>query len=155
VLIEAFNRLPVGAELWIAGDEGVDPGYVSSLRAAAGPGVRFHGALSHARVWEMLGQVDAIAVPSLWYEAFSLIVHEAFAAGRPVVASTLGALAEVVRDGVDGLSAAPGDVDAWEDALRRMCDPDLRMRLRGGIRPPLSLDEHVARLEALYAGARS
>ncbi len=113
VLIEAFNRLPAGPELWIAGDESADPAYAASLRANAGPGVRFFGALTHAQVWDMLGQVDVVAVPSLWYETFSLIAHEAFAAGRPVIASGLGALAEVVRDGVDGLSAPPGDVDAW------------------------------------------
>ena len=156
VLVEAFNRLPAGAELWIAGDESADPAYAASLRASAGPGVRFFGTLTHAQVWDVLGQVDAVAVPSLWFETFSLIVHEAFAAGRPVIASGLGALAEVVRDGVDGLSAPPGDVDAWEDALRRMSDsPDLRHRLRAGIRPPLTLDEHVAKLEVTYADALS
>jgi glycosyltransferase involved in cell wall biosynthesis len=155
-LIEAFNRLPTGSELWIAGDESADPVYAASLRASAGPGVRFFGALTHAQVWDMLGQVDVVAVPSLWYETFSLIAHEAFAAGRPVIASELGALAEVVRDGVDGLSAPPGDVDAWEDALRRMSDsPDLRDRLRAGIRPPLTLDEHVTKLEVIYADALS
>ena len=67
-----------------------DPAYVASLRANAGPGVRFFGALTHAQVWDILDQIDAVAVPSLWYETFSLIAHEAFAAGRPVIASGLG-----------------------------------------------------------------
>jgi glycosyltransferase involved in cell wall biosynthesis len=156
VLIEAFNRLPAGSELWIAGDESADPAYAASLRASAGPGVRFFGGLTHAQVWDILGQVDVVAVPSLWYETFSLIVHEAFAAGRPVIASRLGALAEVIRDGVDGLSAMPGDVDAWADALLHLSDsPDLRDRLRAGIRPPLTLEEHVMKLEAIYADALS
>jgi glycosyltransferase involved in cell wall biosynthesis len=156
VLVEAFNRLPPGPELWIAGDEATDPAYVASLRASAGPGVRFFGTLTHAQVWDMLSQVDVVAVPSLWYETFSLIVHEAFAADRPVIASGLGALGEVVRDGVDGLSVLPGDVDAWENALRRVSDSsDLRDRLRAGIRPPLTLDEHVTKLETIYADALS
>ena len=147
VLIEAFNRLPAGSELWIAGDESADPAYAASLRSNAGPGVRFFSALTHAQVWDMLGQVDAVAVPSLWYETFSLIAHEAFAAGCPVIASGLGALAEVVRDGVDGLSAPPGDVDAWADALRRMSDsPDLRDRLRG--RHPAAVHSGCACREA-------
>jgi glycosyltransferase involved in cell wall biosynthesis len=156
VLIEAFNRLPPGPELWIAGDESADLAYAVDLRASAGPGVRFFGALTHAQVWDMLGQIDVVAVPSLWYETFSLIAHEAFAARRPVIASGLGALAEVVHDGVDGLLAPPGDVDAWENALRRMSDSsDLHDRLRAGIRPPLTLDEHVTKLEAIYADALS
>jgi glycosyltransferase involved in cell wall biosynthesis len=156
VLVEAFSRLPPGPELWIAGDESADPAYAAGLRVNAGPGIRFFGALTHTQVWEILRQVGVVVIPSLWYETFSLITHEAFAAGRPVIASGLGALAEVVHDGVDGLSAPPGDVDAWENALLRMSDsPDLRDRLRAGIRPPLTLDDHVTKLEAIYVDALS
>ncbi len=151
VLIEAFNRLPDGSELWIAGDESADPAYTNSLRASAGPGVRFLGALSMAQVWDTLGQVDVVVIPSLWYETFSLIAHEAFAAGRPVAASRLGALAEVVHDGVDGLMVTPGDVAAWHRALQRLSEaPELRAKLCAGIRPPLTLQEHTTRLEAIY-----
>lgn len=151
VLVEAFKSLSPDAELWIAGDEAFDPDYSGSLRASAGPNVRFLGALSHAQVWDALGRVDAVAVPSLWYETFSLIVHEAFAAGRSVIASRLGALAEVVRDGVDGLLVTPGDVTAWQAALARLAqEPQFRRQLAAGIRPTLTLREHVGRLEAIY-----
>lgn len=152
VLIEAFNRLPPGAELWIAGDESADPAYVQQLRTLAGPGVRFLGALTRGQVWATLGQVDVVAVPALWHETFSLIVHEAFAAGRPVIASRLGALADRIQDGVDGLLVMPGDVAAWSTALRGLLDnPTACERLRAGIRPPLTLAEHVARLEEIYS----
>lgn len=154
VLVDAFNGLEGRAELWIAGDASADPAYAGELRARAGEKVRFLGPLTRQQVWECLAQVDALAVPSLWYEAFSLIAHEAFVAGVPVVASRLGALAEVVRDGVDGISAPPGDVAAWRAALQRLVDdPALLDRLRGGIRPPLSLEEHVLRLLDVYQRA--
>jgi glycosyltransferase involved in cell wall biosynthesis len=97
-------------------------------------------------------QVDVVVVPSLWYEAYSFLVSEAFAAGLPVLASRLGALADRVRDGVDGLLLPPGDIMAWRAAMQRLLDePDLLPRLRAGVRPPMTMEEHVDRLETLYA----
>ena len=113
VLIEAFERVKGEAELWVAGSEAADPAYAQRLRSAAGSRVRFMGGLSREQVWSCLAEVDVLVVPSLWYEAFSLIAHEAFVAGVPVIASRLGALAEVVHDGIDGLLVPPQDVDAW------------------------------------------
>ena len=151
VVVAAFQGLESAAELWIAGDEIADPAYVQRLRAMATPNVRFLGKLSRAAVWRTLAQVDVVVVPSLWYETFSLIVREAFAAGVPVVVSDLGALAEAVRDGVDGLRVPPGDVEAWRAALHRLLSsPELRAKLRTNIRPPVTLSEHIAHIEALY-----
>jgi len=152
VLVEAFSRLQGEAELWVAGDESFDPAYVSRLKALATPNVRFLGRLDRRGVWHTLTQVDVVVVPSLWYETFSFLISEAFAAGLPVLASRLGALADRVRDGVDGLLLPPGDVAAWRAAMQRLLDdPDLLPRLRAGVRPPMTMEEHVDRLEALYA----
>jgi glycosyltransferase involved in cell wall biosynthesis len=151
VLIEAFEQVKGEAELWIAGSEAFDPAYAHQLRLMAGPRVRFLGGLSREQVWACLAEVDVLAVPSLWYEAFSLIAHEAFVAGVPVMASHLGALAEVVRDGVDGLLVPPHDVDAWTSALQRLVDePALLERLRAGVRAPMDLRAHVRLLTDLY-----
>jgi len=152
VLVEAFSRLQGEAELWIAGDESFDPAYVSRLKALATPNVRFLGRLDRGGVWQTLTQVDVVVVPSLWYETFSFLISEAFAAGLPVLASRLGALADRVRDGMDGLLLPPGDVAAWRAAMQRLLDdPDLLPRLRAGVWPPMTMEEHVDRLEALYA----
>ncbi len=154
VLVEAFNGLRGVAELWIAGPDGQDLEYAHRVRAGAGPRVRFLGPLSHEAVWGLLAQVDALAVPSLWYETFSLIVHEAQAAGVPVLASGIGALAEAVRDGVDGLLVEPGNVAAWKCAMQGLVDnPGYLAELRRNIRQPLSLAEHASRMEAIYAHA--
>jgi glycosyltransferase involved in cell wall biosynthesis len=151
VLVEAFRGLQGACELWIAGDESFDPPYVARMRAQAVPGVRFLGRLTREQVWETLAQVDVAVVPTLWYETFSFIVSEAFAAGLPVVASRLGPLADRVRDGVDGLLLPPGDVAAWRTALQRLIsDPALLARLRANVRPPLTLEEHTEQIEALY-----
>ncbi|MBC7228164.1 MAG: glycosyltransferase family 4 protein [Thermoflexales bacterium] len=151
-LVEAFAGVQGSAELWIAGDESVEPGYVTHLRTLAGPNVRFLGRLSREEVWKTLAQVDVVVVPSLWYETYSFLISEAFAAGLPVLASRLGALADRVRDSVDGLLLPPGDVPAWRAAIQRLIDePDLLARLRANVRPPMTMEEHVAHLEALYA----
>jgi glycosyltransferase involved in cell wall biosynthesis len=151
VLIEAFTGLPEDAELWIAGDETTDPAYATHLRELASDQVRFLGKLSRAQIWETLAQVDVVVVPSLWYETFAFVVSEAFAAGVPVVASRLGPLADRVRDGVDGLLASPGEVQALRRALHRFQqDSSLQPRLLAGIRPVFTLTEHVNEVEAHY-----
>jgi len=80
-----------------------------------------------------LAAADVVAVPSL-HEGLGVAALEAMAAARPVVASRVGGLAEVVVEGETGLFAAPGDVTSLAAALRTVArDPALRARLgRGG-----------------------
>ena len=154
VLIEGFNRLHGDAELWIAGNEAFDPAYSRELRALAGPRVRFLGVLDRRQVWDHLAQVDVVAVPSLWYETLSFIAHEAFVAGLPVIASRLGVLADVVREDVDGLLVTPSNGGAWQAAMQRLLDdPGELDRLRAGVQPPATMDEHLAGLTQVYAWA--
>ncbi|NMB58235.1 MAG: glycosyltransferase family 4 protein, partial [Chloroflexi bacterium] len=53
----------------------------------------------------------ALIVPSLCYEVFGLVLAEAFSVGVPVIASRLGAMAEIVEDGKTGLLFTPGDAE--------------------------------------------
>jgi glycosyltransferase involved in cell wall biosynthesis len=150
VVVDAVKGLNV--RLNIAGDESFDPDYVASLKAPVPANVRFLGRLSREQVWELLSESHAVLVPSLWHETFSLIAHESFAAGVPVIASHVGALVDAVRDGEDGLLLTPGDVEAWRSALRRLADdPELLARLQSNVRPPLGLAEHVDCLDRLYS----
>ncbi|MFN2111111.1 MAG: glycosyltransferase [Anaerolineae bacterium] len=150
-LVEAFAGVHGAAELWVAGDEMFDPAYVTQLRRLATPQIRFLGRLARSEVWQALVDADVVVVPSLWYETFSFLVSEGFIAGKPVLASRLGPLADRVRDGVDGLLLPPGDVVAWREAIQLLVDlPDELARLRQNVRAPLSLEEHGAALESLY-----
>ncbi len=58
-----------------------------------------------------------------------LKIFEYMAAGKPIVASDLPVLREVLTDDVDALLVEPEDLDAWQRALRRLVDPALRQRL--------------------------
>jgi glycosyltransferase involved in cell wall biosynthesis len=152
ILVDAFNLLPPGRLLTIAGDETVFPEYCAELRRrATHPGIRFAGRLQRAEVWQTLASVDVIVVPSLWYETASLVVQEAFAVGIPVVAAEHGALAERVHHQVDGLLVPPGDTAALRRALHRLMEEDgLVARLASGIRPILSISEHAQLVEEVY-----
>jgi glycosyltransferase involved in cell wall biosynthesis len=92
-----------------------------------------------------MARVDWCIVPSLWEEAFCLVVSEAGAFRRPVICSDVGALAERVTDDVDGIHFTRGDPDALAAALLRAAtETGLWERLSGAIPEPPSLATMVA-----------
>jgi glycosyltransferase involved in cell wall biosynthesis len=101
-----------------------------------------------------------IVVPSICYEGFPSTIAEAFSYGLPVVASRLGSLIEIVKDGVTGLHFAPGDTDGLAAVLNRIVDDDeLVTHLAQGARREY-LERYtpariVASLEDIYEGIRS
>jgi glycosyltransferase involved in cell wall biosynthesis len=99
-------------------------------RLALGDAVTFVSGVTTERIVELYAEAEAAAVPSL-YEGFSLPAIEAMACGLPIVATTGGALPEVVgRDGETGLLVPPGDPGALATALlRALGDAELRDRL--------------------------
>jgi glycosyltransferase involved in cell wall biosynthesis len=92
--------------------------------------VQFVHGVTTDRIVELYAEAELAAVPSL-YEGFSLPAVEAMACGVPIVATTGGALPEVVgRDCETGLLVPPGDVSALALALgRALDDPGLRARI--------------------------
>lgn len=85
-------------------------------------GITRLGKLPPERVREEMIGATALVVPSVWYENFPRTIVEAFACGLPVIASRIGALAHIVRDGQTGLLFEPSDPRdlaekmAWADA---------------------------------------
>jgi glycosyltransferase involved in cell wall biosynthesis len=72
---------------------------------------------------------DALILPSA-NEGTPVSAIESLAGGRPVVATAVGGVPDVVRDGVDGFLVQPGDVDAMAERLARLAaDADLRRRM--------------------------
>jgi glycosyltransferase involved in cell wall biosynthesis len=91
-------------------------------------------------------------------EGQPIAILEAMAAGLPVVATRVGAVPDVVRDGVEGRLVEPGDRDGLSDALAELiADADARTRLGAAARQRceerFSIDRLRARLAALYASA--
>lgn len=102
-------------------------------------------------VVEAMSGYDLVAIPSRWLETGPLVALEAFAAGVPVLGSRLGGLCEIVRDGIDGLLLAPGDVSAWASAIDRLAgDRGIVQKLRTGIAPPRRIDACAADMARVY-----
>lgn len=109
VLLAAWQQLPRALELTIVGD-GPDRASLSRPNRA---GVTFVGQKTQSEVRELMRQAACLIVPSKWYEGFPMVVAEAFAAGLPVIASNVGALAEIVvpkRNGCLFISDSPTDL---------------------------------------------
>jgi glycosyltransferase involved in cell wall biosynthesis len=116
--------------------------------------VRFLGPLPRERVLELFRAADASILSSSW-ENFPHTVVEALAVGTPVLATATGGVAEVVRDGENGLLVPSGDAAALADAVRRfVADGALRERLRAGAQPSVAAyapEVVFARLEETLA----
>lgn len=80
--------------------------------------LRSAGALPHDRIPEVMQQADIFAQPSIGEEAFGITVIEAMACGLPVIASDQGGMREIITHQKDGLLLPPGDINAWELAIR-------------------------------------
>lgn len=117
VLLAALAGVAPELELDVVGD-GPERARLTALAGSLGLGqrVRFHGL--HRDVTGFLSTAGALVLPS-WREGLPIAVLEARVSGLPVLASRVGGVPEVVRDGVDGLLIAPGDGAGWARALTR------------------------------------
>lgn len=100
----------------------------------------------------------AVVVAPSRREGYGVAVREAMAWGRPVVATAVGGLADVIEDGVTGLLVAPGDVAALRAAIERLlADGELRARLgaaaRAEARRVFALEPAAVALAGVYAEA--
>jgi glycosyltransferase involved in cell wall biosynthesis len=89
------------------------------------------GKLSSEAIFNKMGQSCALVMPSIWYENFPRTLVESFACGLPVIASRIGALAELVEDGVTGLLFEAGNpIDLAHKMQWALQNPD-KMRQMG------------------------
>jgi glycosyltransferase involved in cell wall biosynthesis len=96
-----------------------------SLRELAeerGCDARFHGYLSGPALRDATAAARAVVVPSEWYENAPLTVLEAAALGKPVIASAIGGLPELVIEDETGWTFTAGSVPALADRLRAVAD---------------------------------
>jgi glycosyltransferase involved in cell wall biosynthesis len=77
--------------------------------AARDPRITCHGELPNREAQQVIGDARLLLMPSLWYETFGRTIAEAYATATPVAASRLGAMAELVNDGVTGALFNAGD----------------------------------------------
>jgi phosphatidylinositol alpha-mannosyltransferase len=133
VLVDSFVRLRergVGASLVIVGEGGERAACEWAVPDALRDDVTFVGRVDPAELATVIGHAAVVCTPSLGGESFGIVLLEAMAAGRPVVATSIPGYAAVARDGVDALLVPPGDAGALASALERVVtDPALGLRL--------------------------
>ena len=160
VLLRAFGRIARevdGAALWLVGS-GPDEARLRTLaRQLALPRVRFLGRQKHGALPTLYRAARVVVIPSLWLENAPLVAYEAMAHRRPIVASNVGGLPELVATHGNGYLCARGDAEDCAAKLRPLLtDPELAREV--GARGALLLDElgdedrHVDRLLGLYGG---
>lgn len=153
-LVAALARrpsLPISVTIYgVSQGTGEKEELAESIRAEAR--IRLRAPLPSEQVIAEMQRYDLVVVPSQCLETGPLVVLEAFAAGVPVLGSRLGGIAELVRDGVDGLLVEPDDLEAWGGALQALVNNRSRLeRLRAAIRPPRTMTEVAAEMHCLYS----
>jgi len=149
-LAQAMALLP-DAALRVAGD-GPEAGLLDGVA-----GVVRLGSLPGETVRQEMSRAAALVVPSIWYENFPRTIVEAFACGLPVIASRIGALADIVRDGETGLLFEPGNPRDLADKLAwAQAHPEqmavMGHRARAQYEAEFSAEVNYRRLMEIYDG---
>ncbi len=152
LLLDAYARLARDIPLVLMGPACPDTPAVLPL------GVITIGDRAHDDVIAAIDGCRFLVSPALWPEPFGLVLIEAMARGKAVVASRAGGPREIVRDGETGLLVTPGDTEALARALRLLVDePCLatRMGRAGAAQCAASFSAAAAmpRIEAVYDAA--
>lgn len=115
---------------------------------------RYVGPLTNDQVQRALEAAHVHVQPS-HHEGLPMAVLEAMAAGRPVIATRVGALPEVIRDGIEGLLVPPRAPTALADAMESLLDSPKRRTAMGAagyerIKESFSLERFESELGAMY-----
>jgi D-inositol-3-phosphate glycosyltransferase len=170
VLLRAFARLgDLDARLLIVGGRpGTSPESREitrlqhlATRLGVAERTRFVGAVAHAELPTYYSAADVSVMPSS-YESFGLVAVESLACGTPVVATRVGGLRSIVRDGETGLLVPWRDAELFAERLRRvLSDDELRGHLAGRARESVLdygwdriADEHLALYDQVRAARR-
>lgn len=116
-MLEAFQMLnEPSLELLVIGDGPM----MKQLQARGDAGVRFLGHQPPDEVLARIAESIALIFPSEWYETFGRVAIEAYASGTPVIGSDIGAISELIHEGVSGFSFEPGNKDSLYKAMLKV-----------------------------------
>jgi glycosyltransferase involved in cell wall biosynthesis len=155
-LLAAWSRLPDAPLLKIIGDGPLAP--LVEREAGANSSIQWLGALPLDKVYAEIGAAALLVAPSRCYENFPRVLVEAFAKGTPVIASRIGAMAEIVDEGRTGLLFRTGDPDDLAAKVQSLfADPErlpiMRAAARGEFERRFTAAVNHGRLMTIYEQA--
>jgi glycosyltransferase involved in cell wall biosynthesis len=157
LLVEAFNNLDAanGATLTLYGAAaGGYEAYFDQLNdmMSRNKRIRFRGRIPPERLGEAFAEADYFVLPSTWHENSPLILLDALQSKTPVIASNIGGVTDLVRDGINGMLFPMGDAGMLQKVMQQAIDqPELLVQLRAGVDLP-TIDEYAHTLLRLAEG---
>jgi len=129
VMIEVFRRLlseRKDLKLIVAGESHPNfPNYLDSFRKNAPPNVDFVGYVDERKLAVLFERAFAVVLPYLAATGTSGVFHLVCAFGKPIVASDLPEIRELVREGAPAVLVQPNHVEGFRKAILRLCDEPL------------------------------
>lgn len=156
-LLSALSRMEADSRDWsltMAGDGDIERAKTLAQDLGILDRITFTGWLDTPGVHDLLKSSDVLILPS-HAEGLPMAIVEAFAFEVAVIASSVGAIPEIVIDRASGLLVSPGDVDELERAIRDLCaDDQLRDSLaragRGTWESHLEIGQYTKRISEIW-----
>lgn len=126
ILLKAFNQIcseNVKLEIYGSGLKIYEDNLKKSI--SNNNKVTFHGKYAKEQLGEIMENIDVLITPSIWYENYPLVLHEALASGVPVIATNLGGMAEKIKYGKNGLTFNFGDSEDLQKKIQILIDNPL------------------------------
>ncbi len=143
ILLEALLNLK--QQNWILDIYGAvsDMDYFKTCvqQTADNPLINWRGTIDNDKIISTLSEYDTLIFPSIVQETMGLIMLEAFAAGLPVIGSSIWSVKEQIKDGMNGLIFYTGDSFSLQGVLKNVLnDPSLLIKMAKNIKAPFYMD---------------
>lgn len=117
--------------------------------------VEFVNHVEPERVAKYVQGAIATISPSTWYETFGLTLLESLSCGKPVIASDIGGMTEILTEGSDGFFVEPGDVNQLVERIKYLSDnpaivQEMGLNGRRKVEEKFSPDAHMSKIKGIY-----
>jgi len=153
-LIEAMKLLPK-VKLLIVGRGSQKQELRRKNQELGNKNVEFVGFQEGTKLKKLIAQSKFTVLPAVWYEVFGLSILESFACGKPVIASDIGGIPEIVKDGLNGLLVKPGNIDDLAEKIDKLWNNtklyrELGKNAREYAEKNFGPEEHYVKLMSIY-----
>ncbi|MBY0021253.1 glycosyltransferase family 4 protein [Paenibacillus polymyxa] len=155
-LLQAWSQLEDrgGLRLVIIGD---GPQKAELAAAYSQEDIRFLGKQDGDTVLDCMSRAMYVMVPSIWYEGFPMTIVESYSVGTPILCSRIGALEEIVEDGVTGFHFQHDDLENIKTVIRRAVAYEnyaaMRQKVAENYAAHYTEEVNVKQLLAIYSEA--